>query len=663
MQNDLKKAAKQKLKFNDGSDPSSEEITTSVLSPSLKKLLDEINILSKTTENITSMQQEQDKEIEEQQKTIEKQQKTIEEQQKIIENFGNKMKDKLFSSKTKKAVKITKPTEDSPNSENVVKADKPKIGAQKKIKKDPYTTKLTSSNIQKMKRGDSTTDLLGKIYNFTLIENRVDEKNSKEDEKYKKLLQKRKERQFDELFLAVSGDKALKNKKSSMMTSTKNKKSSLLKYGLLGALGLAAFAIPEEVWASIKVEKYLPEGVTLDFDKVKDFSKVMDNKVQDEYFSEIDNLTEIKNPFDEYEGVFGTIIKVSSTIDKALIKVFEFVKDNTPDFIKKGLSNTADRLNKTLEDNIPGYKQFEESYKKINDFTKSLEEFGSFSFHNADSQISKLRGSLGGSSEGETSGSGSSSSSGNSSGSAGATGQTGIKGNANEAMDFFISKGWTPEQAAGIVGNLVQESNLNPSSLNPKENAQGIAQWTPYGRRQQKIEEHLGKPILKSSFKEQLGAIDWELRGSENRAAKILKNSTTVKSSAEVFDEFYERSAGTERKDRINNAERIFSEYASKNSTEKINPITARKEMNTTPEVQPVTNTVTPGLVPNTRDDTGSSKMDLQNMEDFDLLSSINNNNINIKNLTQVTIITDSDISGGTEDSAMYSKNYLTTNV
>lgn len=138
------------------------------------------------------------------------------------------------------------------------------------------------------------------------------------------------------------------------------------------------------------------------------------------------------------------------------------------------------------------------------------------------------------------------------------TGSQGVRGNERTAMQFFMSQGWTMAQAAGIVGNLIQESSLDPTRLNPRENAQGIAQWTPVGNRQQRIEQYLGRPIRQASFEEQLRAIQWEFTTSEAPAANRLRATTTPEEAAAVVDQFYERSAGTERGIRINNARRLF---------------------------------------------------------------------------------------------------------
>jgi uncharacterized protein (TIGR03382 family) len=54
--------------------------------------------------------------------------------------------------------------------------------------------------------------------------------------------------------------------------------------------------------------------------------------------------------------------------------------------------------------------------------------------------------------------------------------------NDKAAFDFFIAKGLTNFQAAGIVGNLDQESGVNPASVQAGGPGRGIAQWSTGGR-------------------------------------------------------------------------------------------------------------------------------------------------------------------------------------
>jgi hypothetical protein len=130
----------------------------------------------------------------------------------------------------------------------------------------------------------------------------------------------------------------------------------------------------------------------------------------------------------------------------------------------------------------------------------------------------------------------------------------GETGSAREAVQFFISKGWTPAQAAGIVGNLQAESgpNLKTNAIGDGGRAYGIAQWHP--DRQANFQRAYGKNIREAGFKEQLAFVQWELENTERKAAAMLRRTETPQQAAWAFDEYYERSSGAHRQKRINNA-------------------------------------------------------------------------------------------------------------
>ena len=132
---------------------------------------------------------------------------------------------------------------------------------------------------------------------------------------------------------------------------------------------------------------------------------------------------------------------------------------------------------------------------------------------------------------------------------------------AKYAMEFFIQKGWTPAQAAGIVGNLQQESGatLNTAAYNESENAYGIAQWR--NERISKFEEVYGKSLYTAGRDEQLEYVHWELLNSEKLAGQLLRGAGDFAAAAQIVDEHYERSAGTERVQRINNAKELLKQY------------------------------------------------------------------------------------------------------
>jgi peptidoglycan hydrolase-like protein with peptidoglycan-binding domain len=135
-----------------------------------------------------------------------------------------------------------------------------------------------------------------------------------------------------------------------------------------------------------------------------------------------------------------------------------------------------------------------------------------------------------------------------------AKGGSGATGSAMTAVKFFINKGWTPEQSAGIVGNLQAESgkDLKVDIVGDNGQAYGIAQWHP--PRQATFRKTIGKDIVGSTLQDQLSFVDWELNNTESNAGRQLKTAKTAEEAAWIMDEYYERSSGAHRQKRINNA-------------------------------------------------------------------------------------------------------------
>lgn len=119
----------------------------------------------------------------------------------------------------------------------------------------------------------------------------------------------------------------------------------------------------------------------------------------------------------------------------------------------------------------------------------------------------------------------------------------GGSGSAEEVMNFFVDKGYTREQAAGIAANIKYESDFKTDAVGDSGKAYGLAQWHP--DRQANFKKVLGKDIKQSSFQEQLQFINWELSGPESRAKRALVGAKTPDEAAALFDKFYERSSGT----------------------------------------------------------------------------------------------------------------------
>lgn len=117
------------------------------------------------------------------------------------------------------------------------------------------------------------------------------------------------------------------------------------------------------------------------------------------------------------------------------------------------------------------------------------------------------------------------------------------------AFEYFRSVGWTPAQAAGIVGNLVAESNLIPTAKGdiglhaPKDVSIGIAQWYN-GRKSERPPNLMAFARKKGKawydFQTQLEFVNWELQKT-GYGGPALKKATTPTTAALVVHRQYEK--------------------------------------------------------------------------------------------------------------------------
>jgi LAS superfamily LD-carboxypeptidase LdcB len=146
-------------------------------------------------------------------------------------------------------------------------------------------------------------------------------------------------------------------------------------------------------------------------------------------------------------------------------------------------------------------------------------------------------------------------------GSGGSATPAGQNGSSSEAMQYFTSKGWTKEQAAGIVGNLQHESgNFAADVLSGKRKgdggkAVGLAQWHP--DRQQRFKQVIGKDVIGSTFKDQLEFVQWELSNSHKSAGNKLAQAKTAQEAADVINKHYEISKNRNNPGAADNKQRI----------------------------------------------------------------------------------------------------------
>ncbi|WP_241065223.1 MULTISPECIES: phage tail tip lysozyme [Achromobacter] len=110
---------------------------------------------------------------------------------------------------------------------------------------------------------------------------------------------------------------------------------------------------------------------------------------------------------------------------------------------------------------------------------------------------------------------------------------------AMDAIKFFEGKGYSREQAAGIVANLMAESNLNPKAVGDNGQAVGIGQWHPV--RQADFKKAFGMDLKDATLAQQLAFVDWELRNTERTAMEKLQAAKTPQQAGDAVSRYYER--------------------------------------------------------------------------------------------------------------------------
>lgn len=145
---------------------------------------------------------------------------------------------------------------------------------------------------------------------------------------------------------------------------------------------------------------------------------------------------------------------------------------------------------------------------------------------------------------------------------------------AKKAVAFFQSKGWSKEQAEGLVDNLLVESNY---TLDPHQGqiggggGYGIAQWTSKDRKKQFASTE-GVSLEHSTFEQQLDFVNWELNHTEKNAGNKLRNSNTISDASKVVTRYYERPKEVDQQSEFRAAygEALFKQF----DTESLKPQT-----------------------------------------------------------------------------------------
>lgn len=143
--------------------------------------------------------------------------------------------------------------------------------------------------------------------------------------------------------------------------------------------------------------------------------------------------------------------------------------------------------------------------------------------------------------------------------------------NARTAFNYFVAKGLSDEQAAGIVGNLMQESSVRPTAVQYGGGpGRGIAQWS-IGERWNGSAINLvsfasARGLNRWNLSTQLDFIWHELTNVPAYGLSQLRAATTVSQATYVFQSKYEICGTCSSSLRQQYAQQAFNDYGGSSS-------------------------------------------------------------------------------------------------
>jgi hypothetical protein len=132
--------------------------------------------------------------------------------------------------------------------------------------------------------------------------------------------------------------------------------------------------------------------------------------------------------------------------------------------------------------------------------------------------------------------------------------------------DYFVGKGLTSFQAAGIVGNLDQESGGNPNAVQSGGPGRGIAQWSVGGRWDTDANDNATayaskKGVSVWTLQLQLDFIWYELTTFSGYGLAQLKATTNVTDATVVFQNKFEGCGTCVQTQRVQYAKDVLAAY------------------------------------------------------------------------------------------------------
>jgi hypothetical protein len=137
----------------------------------------------------------------------------------------------------------------------------------------------------------------------------------------------------------------------------------------------------------------------------------------------------------------------------------------------------------------------------------------------------------------------------------------------HSAYGYFVGKGLKSFQAAAIVGNLQQESDVDPSAIEYGGGpGRGIAQWSVGGRWNSDYHDNMvwyasAHGLNEWSLTPQLDFVWYELETFSGYGLSELRASTNVTEATIVFQDRFEGCGTCDQSNRIAYAEAVLHAY------------------------------------------------------------------------------------------------------
>jgi hypothetical protein len=139
--------------------------------------------------------------------------------------------------------------------------------------------------------------------------------------------------------------------------------------------------------------------------------------------------------------------------------------------------------------------------------------------------------------------------------------------NNQTAFEYFVGKGLTDIQAAGIVGNLDQESGMDPSIAQYGGGpGRGLAQWSVGGRWDTDTDDNVAWYASQQGASEwslslQLDFIWYELQTFHSYGLASLQAATTITEATVAFQDDFEGCGECDESQRIAFAQQAYDDY------------------------------------------------------------------------------------------------------